>query len=38
MHITSPRDLAQTFNGHTGSSKALRLLTKMWTNFAKTLW
>lgn len=35
MHITSPRDLGQSLNGHTNSSKWLCLLTTMWTDFAQ---
>lgn len=36
MHITSPKNLKQTVNGTTKSSKTLRLLTKLWTDFAKS--
>ncbi|KAE8748662.1 Carboxyl/Cholinesterase 27 [Frankliniella occidentalis] len=35
LHITSPRDLNQTARGGSRSSKALHLLTTLWTDFAK---
>ncbi|KAK3908894.1 Juvenile hormone esterase [Frankliniella fusca] len=35
LHITSPRDLEQTARGGSSSSRALNLLTTLWTDFAK---
>ncbi|KAJ1524726.1 hypothetical protein ONE63_009609 [Megalurothrips usitatus] len=36
LHITSPSDLKQTSKGNSAASKTLSLMTKLWTDFAKS--